>query len=121
MNVDFEEWRRETGSEIEELARLESKKHELAEQLLMMELHQQASFKQYQEILTKIGSFTPTVNDCRPVEYQIPEIFRPAKDYAAQIDQLLQRYQTCKIDFDQRCQRVMSLSQMEQRLQDLEA
>jgi hypothetical protein len=72
--LSFGEWKWNVGGDMEKLISLEHKKHQLAERLFFLELHHQASLRQYQKILGKLGSFVPRLERRKAHEHPLPSL-----------------------------------------------
>jgi hypothetical protein len=70
--LSFGEWKCNIGGDMDKLMCLEQKKRQLAERLFFLELHHQASLRQYQKILGKLGSSVPQFERRKVHEYEIP-------------------------------------------------
>lgn len=106
MWPSFEEWKLESAEELDQLITLDKRKYKLAEQVLMMDLHQQASFRQYQEILAQIGAFKPTMDTVSVPEHTLPEIQIQAASREP-IDELGARYDRIQAEFQMLRERLM--------------
>jgi hypothetical protein len=59
------------------LMQLEKTKRQLTQQIFFLDLHQKATFKQYQKIIAKIGAFNPSSEPRRSRDQTIPDIRLP--------------------------------------------
>jgi hypothetical protein len=87
--LSFGEWKWATAGNMDRLIALEGKKRQLAEHLFFLELHQEASFKQYQKLLSKLGSFAPLIERRKPQEYTIPQETAPDTSQAVESIKML--------------------------------
>jgi hypothetical protein len=101
-DLSFERWKLQLSSGMDEIVRLEQSKHELREQLFFLDLHQQATFRQYQKLLAKIGTLVPNPDVKKPLsmaslEHDLP----PIDDIARRLADLSKKAQAANSDFQQ--------------------
>lgn len=100
MRCRFASWRDNAQTELCEVKTLEQRKKQLAEHRLVLDLQHQAMFKQYQEILKKIGEFTPDVNPTKPKDYSIPDEVKTSLSLTDSVHELTERCRAATAEFD---------------------
>jgi hypothetical protein len=97
------QWKATTGTDLGTLVQLEKKKRQLAQQIFYLDLHQKATFKQYQKIIAKIGAFNPSTDPRRCRQQTLPEIRLPfAGDVGDRIATLRTKLREAHALFDEK-------------------
>lgn len=104
---EFASWKLSASEKMDELIALEQRRYQLAQQLLMMDLHQKATYGQFKELLAKIGSFTPTLDSHKQMSRQLPVRDKSTvSDIHKEIESLFQRCNDCKARLNEYSERI---------------
>jgi hypothetical protein len=78
-DADFQHWKLRFRGELDKVIQLERAKRQIALNIFFIDLHQQATFRQYQKIIAKIGAFNPAaqVKPVRPRPISLPDFLIP--------------------------------------------
>jgi hypothetical protein len=106
--TSFEQWKVQMGAGIEEIIGLEKGKHELAEHLFFLDLHQKATFRQYQKLIAKIGSFLPNTETRKQTPVSCPDTRIPfTSDIESRVALVKAKSSRARADFQQRKEMLM--------------